>query len=140
MAQSLWCNTCCNPFEKPDHSAKRKNLRLVTERMCKIVPSIQMGSRICDDCRKRISKIIPETATSNLEVWNDPYIDHLESVASLNQYLGEVGETPINATSNLEVRNDPYIDPLESVASLNQYLGEVGETPINKAKLKQSTE
>lgn len=96
MAQSLWCNTCCNPFEKPDHSAKRKNLRLVTERMCDMVPSIQMGSRICDDCRKIVSQVTSMPATSNLEVSDDPYVDDLESVASLNQYLGEVGETPIN--------------------------------------------
>ena len=97
MAQSLWVNTCCNPFEKPNHSAKRKTLRPVTEKMCERVPSIQMGSRICDDCRKKVSKLAPVTASSDPETRSDDvYFDPPETLASFNQYLGEIGETPIN--------------------------------------------
>ena len=97
MAESLWPNTCCNPFEKPGHYAKRKNLRLVTERMCELVPSITKGSRICDDCRKKVSKIPLEAIPSNSELGSDAaYVDSPEALSSLNRYLDEIGETPIN--------------------------------------------
>lgn len=98
MAQSLWVNTCCNPFDKPNHSTKRRNLRSVTEKMCEKVPSICMGAKICDDCRKKVAKIRlpPANSISDTELQSDAYIDPPTSLASLNQYLAEIGETPID--------------------------------------------
>lgn len=99
MAQSLWVNTCCNPFERPNHSSKRRNLRPVTEKMCEKLASIRMGSKICDDCRKKVAKITTDCPTSlqdeQLQDIDDAYVDPLASLASLNQYLSEVGETPV---------------------------------------------
>lgn len=64
MAHSQWKNTCCNPFQKANHSSVRKNLRPVTKWMCEKVPSIIEGSKICDDCRKKLSKFNPEVVDS----------------------------------------------------------------------------
>ena len=56
MAQS-----CCNPFDIPGHSwgSRRKNLRPVTVWMCERAPHILIGSKICDTCRKKLSKEAP---------------------------------------------------------------------------------
>ena len=53
MAQS-----CCNPFDILGHtwSSRRKNLRLVTAWMCERASNISIGSKICDMCRKKLSK------------------------------------------------------------------------------------
>ena len=99
MAQSQWSNTCCNPFDQHNHSYKRKNLRQVTKWMCERAPSISMGSKICDNCRKKLAKI-PTTSqvssASELESESEFYADTSESLASLNQCLGEIGETPVS--------------------------------------------
>ena len=64
--------------------------------MCEKAPSISMGSRICDNCRKKLAKI-PTTSqvssASELESESEFYADTSESLASLNQCLGEIGET-----------------------------------------------
>lgn len=52
-----------------------------------------MGSRNCDDCRKRVSKIAPIVVSSYSESRGD---DPPESLDSLNQYLGAIEETPLN--------------------------------------------
>ena len=56
MAQSQlqWRNLCCNPFNKPNHSRKKNQLRVVTKRICEKVPSILPGEKICDSCRKHL--------------------------------------------------------------------------------------
>ena len=95
MVQSQWTNTCCNPFELCNHSSRRKNLRPVTQWMCERVPAISMGSRICDDCRKKLARV-PAAISSDSDSESDIYIDVSESLASLNQCLGEIGETPVS--------------------------------------------
>lgn len=70
----------------------RKNLHPVTARMCEKVPSIQR-SKICDNCRKEVAKLLQLVfQIQNQEVNVDPPA----SFASLNQCLGEIGETPID--------------------------------------------
>ena len=58
-----------------------------------------MGSKICDNCRKKLAKI-PTTSqvssASELESESEFYADTSESLASLNQCLGEIGETPVS--------------------------------------------
>lgn len=58
-----------------------------------------MGSKICDNCRKKLAKIptTPQVSSaSEYESENDVYADTSESLASLNQCLGEIGETPVS--------------------------------------------
>ena len=67
MAQS-----CCNPFGISGHycSSRRKNLRPVTAWMCETASHITMGIKICDTCRKKLSKESPdvtESVTSELD-------------------------------------------------------------------------
>ena len=100
MAQS-----CCNPFDIPGHSwgSRRKNLRPVTAWMCERAPQIFIGSKICDTCRKKLSKeppvFIPEPDSPS----SDPeeaevYVQTPEVVSSLNKCLVEIGETPYSQT------------------------------------------
>ena len=106
MAQS-----CCNPFDIPDHtsSSRRKNLRPVTAWMCERAPRITIGMKICDTCRKNLSKESPdvtESVTSELDpptppssqaTESDPLFSHgSEAVSSLNVCLAEIGETPFS--------------------------------------------
>ena len=84
-------NTCCNPFDQHNHSSKRKNLRQVTKWMCERAPYMSIGSNICDNCRKKLAKIptTPQVSSaSELQSESDS-----ESLASLNQCLGGIGET-----------------------------------------------
>ena len=99
MAQSQWSNSCCNPFDYRNHSYKRKNLRPVAKWMCERAPSISLGCKICDNCRKKLAKL-PTTpkvsSSSELESESEVYAHASESLASLNQCLGEIGETPVS--------------------------------------------
>ena len=72
MAEALFYYTCCNPFGKPKHSSQRKNLRDALPWMRERVPSIPLGAKICDECRKRIGKLpIPETVSSDSDEQGD---------------------------------------------------------------------
>ena len=96
MAQS-----CCNPFDIPGHSwsSRKKNLRPVTTWMCERAPQISIGSKICDTCRKKLSKeppvLIPEPDSPSSEAEDpDVYVHSPEAAASLNMCLADIGETP----------------------------------------------
>ena len=111
MAECQWKNTCCNPFQKVNHSSKRKNLRPVTKWMCLKVPSIVEGSKICDSCRKELATYDPE----------------------LKDSVCDAELTPISPPCSDEV---PYTDTATSMSLLNQYLHNTGETPITKTKMR----
>ena len=106
MAQSY-----CNPFDIPGHawSSRRKNLRSVTAWMCETAPHITIGMKICDTCRKMLSKesldatksvtseLDPPTLPSSQATESDPLFSHSsEAVSSLNACLVEIGETPFS--------------------------------------------
>ena len=55
---------CCNPFGRPEHSSKRKNLRQVLPWMCEKLPSLTLGEKVCDDCRKKLAQIPTPSAES----------------------------------------------------------------------------
>lgn len=97
MAQ--WTNSCCNPFNQHNHSYKRRNFRPVSRWMCERAPSISLGSKICDDCRKKLAKVPTtpqDSSASESESESEVYVDTSESLASLNQYLSAIGETPVS--------------------------------------------
>ena len=95
MAQS-----CCNPFDIPGHawSSRKKNLRPVTAWMLVRAPHISTDSKICDTCRKKLSKqSLPETLFSETDPSSprsseakehDPlYFQTSAAVSSLNKCL-----------------------------------------------------
>jgi hypothetical protein len=107
MAQS-----CCNPFDIPGHSwsSRTKNLRPVTAWMCERASQISIGSKICDTCRKKLSKeppvVIPELDSPSSEAEEpEVYIHSPEAVASLNTCLADIGETPY---SHIKARGKKY--------------------------------
>ena len=65
MDQARFSYLCCNPFDKANHSAKRKNLRSVLPWMCERIHSIQLGAKICDECRKQLGKLPKEYSSSS---------------------------------------------------------------------------
>ena len=109
----VWTSSCCNPLELPNHSwTSKKNLRLVTKWMCEKATKILMGSKICDSCRKKLTKISAPISD---------FDDNQES---------DVSE------SNDEAEEDAYVD--EPLSAINSCLSEIGETPIRKKKLHQA--
>jgi hypothetical protein len=106
MAQS-----CCNPFDIPGHTwgSRRKNLRPVTAWMCERAPQISVGSKICDTCRKKLSRepvCNPEPDSPSSETEEDElYVQSPEAVSSLNKCLVELGETPC---SKIKARGKKY--------------------------------
>ena len=121
MAQS-----CCNPFDISGHAWKshRKNLRPVTVSMCERARQISIGSKICDTCRKKLSKeshvsrplfseLDPPSppnppSSPNPEAKEHELLYYRTSVAvySLNKCLAELGETPYSQ-SRASARNYP---------------------------------
>ena len=103
---------CCNPFGLPNHnwSTREKSLRSVTSWMCEKAP-ISMGSKICDNCRRKLSKTTV-----------DMYVEH---------------EVEINSSQVDDDSSEHYVDPSEAISSLNQCLAEIGETPYVKSKSHQ---
>ena len=72
--------------------------------MCENATKILMGSKICDSCRKKLTKISApisdfddnqesDVSESNDEAEEDAYVD--ESLSAINSCLSEIGETPI---------------------------------------------
>ena len=110
MAQS-----CCNPFGLPNHNwnTRKKSLRSVTSWMCEKAP-ISMGSKICDSCRKKLSKT---TVDAHVESDSDHEVD--------------VDSPEVDDSSEV------YVDSAEAISSLNQCLAEIGETPFLKHKAHQ---
>ena len=74
------------------------------------LPSLSIGSKICDDCRKQLGKIPDPTLPCESEI--------AQAAADDNEPDYEVSE------------------PLD-LSSINQCFGEIGQTPIIKQKLQQ---
>lgn len=98
---------CCNPFDISGHywSSRKKNLRAVTEGMCERAPHISVGMMICDTCRKKVSKLIPEEplvpeiappCVEHSEPSDIDYVPEPWPVVAANKYLTEIGQTPFS--------------------------------------------
>ena len=96
MAQSQWRNSCCNPFDHCNHSYKRKNLRPVAKWMCERAPSISLHVRSVKTAGRSLP--LQPMKFALLLNWNQKVKFMLvpDSLASLNQCLGKIGETPIS--------------------------------------------
>ena len=53
---SAYAVKCCNPFKEEKHTTDKKYIRNVTEWMCSLNLNIEMGMKICDKCRKKLSR------------------------------------------------------------------------------------
>ncbi len=121
---SQWKVFCCNPFNRPSHFVRKKNLlRQVTKKMCEKFPSILPGQKICDDCRKKVVKYSPPRSSSESD-----------------RTVSPPGEVPLPPDSSSE--SDRTVSPRSKVLQadtcefVNQYLDTIGETPITKRKLR----
>ena len=112
-AHSQWRSTCCNPFSIRGHMARKSALRPVTIWMCEKHPLVQMGSKICDTCRKKLAKF-SEVPTSGLESDLSPC-------------------TPSDSSSDSETIKGEQYDPLHLV---DLCLKDLDETPVTKRKLR----
>ena len=65
-----------------------------------------MGSKICDDCRKKLAKV-HTTISSDSESGSEAYmyVGISESLISLNQCLSEIGETPVSKCKLKQTKN-----------------------------------
>ena len=128
MAQPEWKIACCNPFNVRGHTFKRKNLRPVTRWMCEKAPHISIGARICDSCRKKLSRaFIPDVCVESADAHSDSDAeDFLQQRPSLLE-----GDSAIQP-SLFEEHSQPSS---ASLALVNQCLKESGKTPIRKRKL-----
>ena len=98
---------CCNPFGIPGHSwnSRKKKLRSVSAWMCGRAPQITTGSKICNTCRKKLSKdqpvLIPELDSSSSEADEaEVFVQTPEAVSSLNMCLVDIGETPYSQSKD----------------------------------------
>ena len=113
---------CCNPFNKDNHSSKRKNLRTVLPWMCERIHSNQLGAKICDECRKQLGKLpTPDPTTESSEC-----IPVTESSGSVHL---EQSNEESDSCRNLETK---FCQDTSTLESVNQCLLEIGETPVVK--------
>lgn len=109
---------CFNPFNKPNHSHARKGLRHVSSWMCDLIPGTPELSKVCDSCRKQLTKLKNEkhreisTGTSNI---------HEESQSDT-----EIEEAPIDM---------PFSNESDALSSLNSSLIDMGESPVDKKRI-----
>ena len=95
--------------------------------MCERIHSIEVGAKVCDECRKQMGKLpIPDPTTESSEC--TPVTESSESV-----HL-EQSDNERDFCRNLEAKSCQDTSTLESV---NQCLEEIGETPVVKKKLQQ---
>ena len=87
MAQSQWVSSCCNPFGQPRHSSKRKNLRPVLAWMCEKMSSLNIGAKICDDCRKKLAQL-PTKVSESEEL---PESSEEDGASSYSEHAGASG-------------------------------------------------
>lgn len=109
---SPWRSNCCNPLNKPRHSAAKKCLRPVTKKMRELF-GLELGSRVCDNCRKALYKRMPPIEEQSEEPYTVPspspefpssplspqYTDFQQSEAleKVSECLVSLGKTPFNA-------------------------------------------
>lgn len=94
-------DSCCSPFNLPRHnwSSRKKSLRPVQKWML-AKANLSLESKICDSCRKKLSKCSDVDATiepppvCDTSV-DEQYIDPAEAISSVNKCLLEIGETPM---------------------------------------------
>ena len=74
---------CCNPFDLPEHSSREKQFSTVQDWMIVKAPNISPGSKICDSCRKKLSKLtsVPTTPMISPESESELYLDEQEITA-----------------------------------------------------------
>lgn len=85
-------------------------------------PSIPVGAKICDECRKRVGKLIPETAPSTSS-------DSDEEEGEIPEGIGDA-----YFKSPQAMKSQEYAEALQGI---NDCLGKVGQTPIVAHKLGQ---
>lgn len=110
---------CFNPLKKSCHSHVRKGLRFVMPWMCSLIPEMTENSKVCDSCRKELSKMKNDSKSIMTE--NFPSTSHCESEVMICGKSDDVSDTDSTLFN-------------ESLKSFNDSLVELGESPIDKKK------
>lgn len=109
---------CFNPLKKSDHSHVRKGLRFVMPWMCSLIPEMPEDAKVCDSCRKELSKLKNDSKPIIPE--NCPSTTHCES------QLIDYGKLE-NSDTDISLFN-------ESFNSFNDSLVQLGESPVDKKR------
>ncbi len=105
LAMAEWIQSCCNPFNKVHHTVRKKSqLRAVTKQMCKKVPSILPGEKICHTCRKQVSAMSEPTEPEQSH--SRPFIDEQPSPDQEYPEV-EVSQEPTTTNSSSESESSP---------------------------------
>ena len=80
--------------------------------MCERAPHISIDSKICDTCRKKLSK---ESQDVPEPILSEP-------------------DPPSPPTSQATESDPLFSSPLDAACSLNMYLAEIGETPYSQSR------
>ena len=120
---STWRSNCCNPLNKPRHSAAKKCLRPVGKKMREQF-GLELGSRICDNCRKALYKAMPP-----IEETSEEQSEELH---------------PVPSPPSLEFPSSPlspeYTDfqRSEALEKVSECLVSLGKTPFDTRKASRS--
>ena len=137
-----WRQSCCNPFNKVHHTVRKKSqLRAVTKQMCKKVPSMLPGEKICHTCRKQVSGMSEPTESEKSQ--SRSFIEEQPSPYNQEYPEIELGQEPTMTDSSSDSDSSSSSDSslikqyltTESRTRVNDYLKVAGETPITKRKL-----
>lgn len=107
---------CCNPFKKKKHSKITKNLRSVTEIMCKLGYGIVTGMKICGTCRITFNK----TLTINNQIEN---------------IISDINDLDVT-DSGIDSEDSEYQDSKFIVTKLNAVLEAVGQSPVKTKRIR----
>lgn len=120
MSEPLWINKFyyCNPFEKKNHSSKKKKMRNVLSWMCEklLKSTLKLGRKICDQCRNEVA-LLPLQTDSSEE-------DAAKTGPSSTCQHGELSD-------EISYQHD------DALSTFNKSLECTGESPVKKRKLKQ---
>jgi hypothetical protein len=101
MASRITSAQCCNPFDESGHNNVRNNLRNILPWITEKLPHLNSDHKVCDKCRKKISKLKCDASTKQKKYYIDSDNDAIEQFAkitviqSLNENLQSIGESPI---------------------------------------------
>lgn len=97
---------CCNPFKKDRHQGVKRSVRPVTDWMCDMFDTIVVGMKICDSCRKELSKqkqvtdttddcLVPVANTTRPTNVDESFVALDVTLEYLNKSLSSLEESPV---------------------------------------------
>lgn len=119
-------NVCCNPFGEARHTWLYRNLRCATVKLVKREHAnniaLVVGSYLCNNCRRNISRLSPPVSVPNADADNasDDIAVDIDGLEDINQQADEhmrIGERSLSRE---------YVDKKEFIDGFNKLLPLVG--------------